>query len=90
MKLLLKSQVMSPGIVQIQAELVQGGGNALLSEICELFHSIWNKEELPQQWKEFIIVPTYKEVIKLTVVIVEGYQCYQLHTKFHPLFLTHG
>jgi hypothetical protein len=24
-------------------------------------HSIWNKEELPQQWKESIILPIYKK-----------------------------
>jgi len=27
----------------------------------KLITSIWNKEELPQEWKELIIVPTYKK-----------------------------
>jgi hypothetical protein len=27
----------------------------------DLICSIWNKEELPQQWKESIIVPIYKK-----------------------------
>jgi hypothetical protein len=31
------------------------------SEIHRLVHSIWNMEELPQQWKESIIVPIYKK-----------------------------
>jgi hypothetical protein len=31
------------------------------SEIHRLICSIWNKEELPQQWKESIIVPIYKK-----------------------------
>jgi len=26
--------------------------------------SIWNKEELPQEWKESIILPTYKKCDK--------------------------
>jgi hypothetical protein len=26
--------------------------------------SVWNKEELPQQWKESIIVPIYKKGYK--------------------------
>jgi hypothetical protein len=26
-----------------------------------LIYSIWNKEELPQQWKESIIIPIYKK-----------------------------
>jgi len=29
----------------------------LYSEIHELINSIWNKEELPRQWKELIIAP---------------------------------
>jgi hypothetical protein len=31
-----------------------------------------------------------KRMIKLTVVIVEGYHCYQLRTKCYPLFLSQG
>jgi hypothetical protein len=27
---------------------------------------------------------------KLTIVIVQEYHCYQLHTKFHPLFFSQG
>jgi len=33
----------------------------LHSAIHKLINSIWNKEELPQQWKESIIVPVYKK-----------------------------
>jgi hypothetical protein len=44
------------GIDQISVELTQPGGNTLRSEIHELISSVWNKEELPQQWKESIIV----------------------------------
>jgi hypothetical protein len=33
--------------------------------------SIWNKEETRLQWKESIIVPTYKKGKKLTLVIRE-------------------
>jgi hypothetical protein len=33
----------------------------LCSEIHRLIYSIWNKEELPQQWKESIIIPIYKK-----------------------------
>jgi hypothetical protein len=51
----------SPGTDQIPAELIQAGGNTLRSEIHKLFNCIWNKEELPEQWKESIIVPIYKK-----------------------------
>ena len=43
----------SSGINQITAELIY-------SEIHELINSIWNKRELPEQWKEWIIVPICK------------------------------
>jgi hypothetical protein len=51
----------SPGIDQIPAELIQAGGNTLRSEIHKLINCIWNKEEMPEQWKESIIVPIYKK-----------------------------
>jgi hypothetical protein len=46
---------------QILAELIQAGGEVLWPEIHWLINSIWNKEELPDQWKESIIVPIYKK-----------------------------
>jgi hypothetical protein len=51
----------SPGTDQIPAELIKAGGETLCSEIHKLIFSIWNKVELPQQWKESIIVPVYKK-----------------------------
>jgi hypothetical protein len=55
---------MSPGINQILAEHVQGWGNTLYSEICKLISSIWNKNELPEQWKESVIVFIRRTVIQ--------------------------
>jgi hypothetical protein len=53
-----------PGIDQISAELVQAEGNILRSAFHKLIHYIWNKENSPQQWKKYIIVPTYKSDTK--------------------------
>jgi hypothetical protein len=39
----------SPGSNQILAELIQAGGEILLSAIPELINSTWNKEELNDQ-----------------------------------------
>jgi hypothetical protein len=50
----------SPGSDQILAELIQAGSEILLSVIHELINPVWNKEELPGQWKESIIVPFHK------------------------------
>jgi hypothetical protein len=46
---------------EIPAELIQAGGEILLSAIHNLINSVWNKEELPDQWKESHIVPVYKK-----------------------------
>jgi hypothetical protein len=51
----------SPGTDQNPAELIQAGGNTLRSESHKLINCIWNKEELPEQWKEPITVPIYKK-----------------------------
>jgi hypothetical protein len=51
----------SPGNDQILAELIQGGGEILLSAIHKLINSVWIKEEFPDQWKESIIVPIHKK-----------------------------
>jgi hypothetical protein len=50
----------SPGTDQILAELIKAGGEKLYSEIHRLICSIRNKE-LPQQWKESIVVPIFKK-----------------------------
>ncbi|PNF22122.1 hypothetical protein B7P43_G06799 [Cryptotermes secundus] len=75
----------SPGSDQIPAELIQAGGEILHSKIHNLTTSIWHKEKLPHQWKESIIVPVHKKGEK-TDVIIGGYHCYKLHTKFYPIF----
>jgi len=51
----------SPGINQIPAELIKAGGRIIRSAIHKLIISIWNKEELPEEWKEFIIVHILKK-----------------------------
>jgi hypothetical protein len=49
----------SPGSDQILAELIQAG-EILHSEIHRLDNSIWNKEKLPDQWKESTVVSVHK------------------------------
>jgi hypothetical protein len=51
----------SPGIGQIPAELVKAGGRIIRSQIHKLIISLWNKEELPDEWNELVIVPIYKK-----------------------------
>jgi hypothetical protein len=51
----------SPGSDLIPAELIQAGGEILLSVIHKLINSVWNKEELPDQCKESIIILVHKK-----------------------------
>jgi hypothetical protein len=51
----------SPGIDQIPAELIKEGGGKIRYEIHELINSIWNKEELREEWKKSINVTAYKK-----------------------------
>jgi hypothetical protein len=51
----------SPCSEQIPAELIQARNETLQSKIHKLINSVWNKEELPDQWKETIILTIHKK-----------------------------
>jgi hypothetical protein len=62
----------SPGTDQIPAEMIKAGGGTIRCAIHKLIISIWNKEELSEEWKESIIVPIYKKVDKTDCNIYRG------------------
>ena len=62
----------SPGIGQIPAELIKTGCNTIRCAIHKLIIVIWNKEELPEEWKESIIVPIHKNGDKTDCYIYMG------------------
>jgi len=70
----------SPGIDQIPAELCKARGRTIRHEIHKLIIYIWNKEELPEEWKELIIVPIYTQGDKTDCSNYRG----QLCIKFYP------
>jgi hypothetical protein len=51
----------SPGSDEIPAELIQARGEILLSAIRNLINSVFNKDELPDQWKESIIILVHEK-----------------------------
>jgi hypothetical protein len=55
----------SLGIDQIPAEFIKVGGRTIRAEIHKPINSIWNIEEVPQQWMVSVIVPTYKKGDKM-------------------------
>jgi len=40
---------------------VKAGGRTVRFEILTLINTIWNIEELTEQWKESVVVPIYKK-----------------------------
>jgi len=54
-----KKRHKSPG--HIPAKLFKAGGRTIRSEIHKFINVIWNKEELPEKWKELIFVPIDKK-----------------------------
>jgi len=50
----------SPGIDQIPANLIKAGGKTIRSDIYKLVNTIWSKDELPEEWKDSIILHIYK------------------------------
>jgi hypothetical protein len=70
----------SSGSDDIPAELIEAGGEILLSAIHKLINTVCNKEELPDQFT--------KGVTKLTVIIIVLYHCYQLYTKFYRIYFS--
>jgi hypothetical protein len=61
----------SPSSDEVPAELIQAGGEILLSAIHKHVSSVWNKEELPDQWKESLIVAVCKTSEK---IVCNNYQ----------------
>ena len=75
----------SPCINQTPAELINSGAVTIRSEIYKLMNTILNKEELPDEWKESIIVR-----IKQTVVTADTHEFCQLRTQFYPTSCCQG
>jgi hypothetical protein len=55
----------SPGSDQIPTELIQAGGEILRSQVHEIINFTWDKEKLPDSWKEFIIEAVHKKGDKI-------------------------
>jgi len=80
----------SPGIDQIPAELIKAGGGTIRCAIHKLFISIWNKEELPEEWKESIIVPIHKKGDKRDCNNYWGISLLPSTYKLFPTFCSQG
>jgi hypothetical protein len=72
-----------PGGGQILAELIQ----SITDCDSQFINSVWNKEELPDQWKESIIVPVHKKGDKIGCNNYRGISLlstsYKISSNFH-------
>ncbi|XP_072389259.1 uncharacterized protein [Diabrotica undecimpunctata] len=51
----------SPGLDNIDAELIKTGGHGLISNIQQLIEMAWQQEIFPKDWCGSIIVPIHKK-----------------------------
>jgi hypothetical protein len=80
----------SQGNDQILAQLFQAGGETLQSEILKLLIVFGVRKNCLIKGRSLLLYKVTRRVIKLTVVIIEGYHCYQLHTKCYPITFSQG
>jgi hypothetical protein len=79
----------SPGSDQIPAELIQAGNEILLSVIHKLLLFGIRKNCLITG-RSLLLYHFLKKVTKLTVIIMIGYHCHQLHTTFYHISSSQG
>jgi hypothetical protein len=72
----------SPGIYGIPAEPIKARGRIICSEINKLINSVWNKEELPEEWKESVILPICRKGDITDFSNYKAHHFCQLHTTF--------
>jgi len=76
-----------PGICQIPTELIRAGGDALHSEFHKFINTICKGRINHSSWILLLLFIFINRVIKLTVVIIEGYHCWHLHTNLSAVLL---
>jgi hypothetical protein len=75
----------SPGSDQILAELIQAGSEILVSVIHKLIIQFGIRKTCLITGRSVLLYQFTRRVIKLTVIIIVGYHCCHLHTKFYQV-----
>ena len=60
----------SPGVDQIPAELIKVEGRTFHSETHKLIISIWNKKEIPEEWKHSVFFFLVLLTVHLSIFLV--------------------
>jgi len=68
----------TPRIGGIQAELLNSGGKEMIKRLTKSCNQVWEKREVPSDWKDRIIITIPKKVILKIAITGEGIEhCYQ-------------
>ena len=51
----------APGVDGIHAEILKAGGDPMATMIHRLIEKIWEKEQVPEDWRKAVIVPLFKK-----------------------------
>jgi hypothetical protein len=62
----------APGDDNIPAELLKYGGNKVIKSIHDLVTLVWEKEQMPKDWRKSIIFPIHKKGDKLNCANYRG------------------
>lgn len=49
------------GLDRLSTSFFKDGSKALTSELTKILGAIWERKEIPKDWREPVIVPTYKK-----------------------------
>jgi hypothetical protein len=79
----------SPGSDQIPAELYQTGGETLLSVIQNSSLQFGIRKNCLISGRSLLLHQFTRWMIRLTLIIIMGYHCYQLNTKFYQISFFH-
>ena len=80
----------APGPVEIPAEAIKADMATVTNILYSLFIKIWEKEEVPAQWKEGIIIKLPKKETLGTAATIEGSYSCQRQARFSTGFYWRG
>jgi hypothetical protein len=80
----------SPGIDKISAELIKQEVMHYVLRSTYLLILFVIRKSCHSGGRNLLLYLFMERVIELTVLIAEGCYCFQLHTRFYPVFLSHS
>ena len=86
----LLSSGKAPGSDAIPAEIYKAGGTPVAKKMTELFHIMWGKEAIPQEFKDVSIIHLFKRkgILSCVIIIVASLYCQVLGKSLQEFYLT--